>query len=369
VSAHDHDQPEALAGSRRLRCRIDGAVRALCVGVFVNAAGLGFTQAVASPLPTDRASDATLIKALGRGFFDHHTPSFAIISDADLRRVARLAQHAEDTLADVVGFAHRLDMTLRTPARKMTVIYFNQWTDYSRYAQAAGFRVDENVPGYYDDRSNRCLMFNYANATVIRQKRDELREMLRERARADRADRSATSEALLEENRRRVRELERQIDVHQRLISMTVVRHEIAHQVMANVGLQPRSVATLRWLREGLAMQFETRDGANSHRLEDFLAAADREADLKLSLLVSDPKRIGPGSSDLGARYATAWSLVHYLVNKRPDDFASYLRDRLADDKQGQRTNRELATFEASFGPLDKAFESDLRKYARELSR
>lgn len=369
MTSNNQYQPEALARPRRSPCLVNVAAWALCFGAVVIEAGFSPRRAAAAPLRVDRAGDAALIKQLGRGFLDHHSPSFSIISDADSRLVARLARHAEDTRADVVSFAQRLNMTLKTPANKMTVVYFNQWADYSRYAQQAGFRVDENVPGFYDDQTNRCLMFNYANATVIRQKRDELLKAQKRAIEASHTDLSAPEKALLETKRRRVRELERQIEALERLISMTVVRHEIAHQVMANVGLQPRGAAALRWLREGLAMQFETRDGSNRHRLEDFLAAADHEAGQSLAFLVSDPKWIGPGARDLGARYATAWLLVHYLVHKRPVEFASYLRARLADEQQGRLTNGGLAEFEASFGSLDKAFESNLREYARALTR
>jgi len=369
VTSKDKHQPESPAKPLRRLGLNSVSTWGLCFWGLWAGLGFGLSQAAASSLPADRAGDAALIKELGRGFLDHHTPHFTIISDADPRRVARLGGHAEDTLADVFVFARRLGMTLRMPANKMTVVFFDQWTDYSRYTRRAGFRVDENVPGFYDDRSNRCLMFNYANATVIRQKRDELREALREQSRSEGADRSETEEAQREKKRRRVREIERQIEAYQRLISTTVVRHEIAHQVMANFGLQPRSVASFRWLREGLAMQFETRDGSNQHRLEDYLAAADRDAGQSLALLVSDPKWIGPGARDLGSRYAAAWLLVHYLVHKRPAEFASYLREGLAEKREGQSTDGELARFEASFGPLDKAFEKDLREYARALAR
>ncbi len=368
MTSNNQNQHSAPARHRRSPCPLNVAAWALCLGAVDFETGSGLPQVAASPLSVDSADDAALIKQLGRGFLDHHSPSFSIISDANAQLVARLARHAEDTLADVVSFARRLDMTLKTPAHKMTVVYFNQWADYSRYARQAGFRVDENVPGFYDDRSNRCMMFNYANATVIRQKRDELFEALREQVRAGKRDLSAAEKVLYEKKRRRVRELERQIEALERLISTTVVRHEIAHQVMANLGLQPRSVAALRWLREGLAMQFETRDGSNPHRLEDFLAA-NHKAGQNLSLLVSDPKRIGPGAGDLGARYATAWLLVHYLVHKRPAGFASYLRARLADEQQGQSTDGDLAEFEASFGSLDKIFEEKLREYAQASAR
>jgi len=326
-------------------------------------------QAVTTALPADQAGDTGLIKQLGDGFGDYHTPHFTIISDADPQQVARLSAAAEDTLENVVAFANSLRLALRPPTHKMTVVFFDQWEEYHRFAGQAGFAVDQSVPGFFDDRSNRCLMFNYANAKVIRQKREELLAALREQTQGRRAGSDVSAEELSEQMRRRVRRIEKQIEAHQRLISRTVVRHEIAHQVLLDFGLQPRGAAEPRWLREGLAMQFEERGGLNQHRLTDFLAAAGKDASLHLRRLVGDPKQLGPGARDLTARYARAWMLVYDLIHERPEKFGAYLRARLIDDTQGKPNGTAIREFEAFFGPLDHAFEKRLWAYARKLAQ
>ena len=345
-------------------------VAAFTVGLCVNS-GSAACQTKPSPdfdtFPTNHAADRSLLKELGYVFRPHRTPHFSIISDAKPRRVARLGETAEETLSDVGDFAARLGLADQRPSFKMSVVFFDKWADYQRHAQKAGFHVNQSVPGFFADHSNRCLVFNYGNATLIQAKRRELMVASLELRAAKRKARKQDEDtnAMIDRKRRRIREVESQIRAHERLITMTVVRHEIAHQVLSNLMLQPKEAGRLRWLREGLAMQFESRESINRHRLEDFLTSSPSAASLHLRDLVGDPKHIGPGAADLSARYARAWALVHYLIHDQPQAFGDYLRMLVRGDEEIRSVDSTVATFESTFGKLDGVFENKLLAYMR----
>lgn len=310
-------------------------------------------------LPADRTADRTLLIQLGSDFRTYHGPCFTVLSDAGPKRARSLLVTAARTLSDIVAFSRRLDLAISEPDSKMTVVFFDAWADYERFAREAGFHVNPAVPGFHDGRSNRCLLFNYANAKVIRRKRREMREALAESIRTEGSNRDAAARARLEKTHHRAREIQTQIATYERLITMTVVRHEIAHLVLTNLGLQSAQPSGMRWLREGLAMQFEGEEPVNRHRLDDFLAAADCDKGLNLAALVGESAYIGPGAKDLSARYSIAWALVYDLIHERPRAFATYLKGpstRTLGSNGSART-----AFEAAFGHKpDAAFERGL---------
>jgi hypothetical protein len=339
----------------------------LCAAV---ARGQPTTRLSEAPaLGADRALERRLTRQLGVRFKAHRTPHFTIFSDADGQPVDRLKDTAEQTLADVVALTDRLGIGRSELLSKMTVVFFDEWKHYADCAQKAGFHVDQNVPGFFSDRDNRCLVFDFANADLLQAKRREVivasMELSAEEGRAAPGDKAARRR--LDEKRRRIHEMEGLIRAHERLITETVVRHEIAHQVLFNLGLQPRAASPLRWLREGLAMQFETPGAVNRHRLSDFLAAADGRRSLGLRALVSDPKHIGPGADDLPARYSTAWALVAYLIRQHPRQFAAYVGERSRTTSAPSDSGAVVFRFEASFGELNEDFESALTAWARGL--
>lgn len=339
--------------------------------LYVAAAGdQPTTRPAGTPaLAADRSLERRLTRRLGPRFKAQRTPHFSILSDTNETRVARLKDTAEETWADVGVLADRLGLRCSTPSSKMTVVFFDDWSHYEARAKKAGFHVDPTVPGFFSDRDNQCLMFNFANAGMIQAKRREVivatRELSAEEARMAPGDEAARRR--LDEKRRRIRETEGLICAHERLITQTVVRHEIAHQVLFNVGLQSSATSHPRWLREGLATQFETRGAVNGHRLEDFLAAAEGGRDLGLRALVGDPKHIGPGADDLPARYATAWALVAYLVERRPRAFAAYIAEQGRTPSVAQDPSEVVARFEAAFGDMDEGFQAALSTWARRL--
>lgn len=169
------------------------------------------------------------------------------------------------------------------------------------------------------------------------------------------------------------------------------VAHEGTHQVLANIGVQPRLADWPIWLAEGLAefcAPATTNRGAwagfnhvnpfhmaTLHDLEDSLAIQGRQTRLSRS-------RIGqiPGRSTVEyllnrgeltpTDYALAWGLTHFLANRRHDDFVGYLRTmsqmppltRLSNDEQ-------IAQFRKAFGDDLPALSQQAHRYLAGLKR
>ena len=328
------------------------------------------TRSAMGRLPEDAAETRDLVKRLGAGFRPHRTAHFTIVSDADAARVRQFSGHMESAFESVWRFAVDLELPVRRPASKMTVVLFDRWEDYQAYARAAGMVVHETVPGIYNRLSDRCVLFNFANSTLIRQKREALDAARRsaEASGAETGDRGGASPEDRADRLRRIGRLERQIADYERLINATVVRHEIAHQVLRNLGLDGPAPRSRRWLAEGLAMQFEGNGGVNRYRLADLLDKDAEETPISARALISDATLMGPGAARPAVAYATAWGLVRYLIDRHPRALAGYIvNDETPTPTATTESARELAAFQRAFGRPDGAFESAFRRHAAAL--
>lgn len=158
------------------------------------------------------------------------------------------------------------------------------------------------------------------------------------------------------------------------------VAHEGVHQILQNIGVQPRPSSWPAWLVEGLAEFFapttvrpgDVWDGAN--RINPFHMATIRELQDPFSATAFQTQGPGPGLAQghapigrqagaslieqvvtrkvLGATdYALAWALTHFLVNSQPDAFRSYLKMLGAREPAASPTPAEhLEDFRAHFG-------------------
>lgn len=306
-------------------------------------------------LANGEESPVRFARKLGSKFLVNTSGPFTIVSDSDAATVRETLSMANDTRGRVEAFAQSLDLKPRLQVASMMVVLFDDWSGYEAFAKSRGFVVSEAVPGFFDEASNRCYLFNYSNATLVRQKRDEL--IVARVGLLPAADPTMT--ALQREQRMaRIRKIEAQLEEHLQLITATVVRHEIAHQVLWNLGLQRVDQARRRWLKEGLAMQFETADDANKYRLADWKTIEWPTESVSLKDIVRDATRIGPGAANPQQAYAAAWGLVRYLVKAKPREFAAYLRATGSWEKSDADC---LQGFEEAFGVLDAAFEDACR--------
>jgi len=179
------------------------------------------------------------------------------------------------------------------------------------------------------------------------------------------------------------------------LLKPQIVAHEGTHQILQNIGVQPRLAAWPLWLIEGLAEYCATpaspRKGPPTWdglgQINNLHMATLRELEDPLSLSMQGPAARSetlfrrPGQPLVEAmltrseltptEYALSWAMTHYLALKRGDDFVNYLKrmaelpplvPRTADD--------QIRDFRECFGDdlvrLDKAIDAYLRKLTKQ---
>lgn len=154
---------------------------------------------------------------------------------------------------------------------------------------------------------------------------------------------------------------------------VATVVHEGTHQLMFNMGMQTRLADTPLWVNEGLAMFFETPDlnnpkgwrtigQINPLRLANFREALPQRASGGESLkrlMTSDLDFRDPNTGL--ARYAEAWALNYFLLNKYGKEYVAYL-ERL-------RTKQPLITDSAEdkLADFQEVFKVDWEEFDREF--
>jgi hypothetical protein len=93
---------------------------------------------------------------------------------------------------------------------------------------------------------------------------------------------------------------------------------------------------------------------------------ARRPGDSLATLVADDARFTDP--ERMGAAYAEAWLLTHYLVKTRPAEYAKYVRavgrkPRLVFNTREER----LAEFQDAFGDPSGKLDKELLKYASRL--
>jgi hypothetical protein len=161
------------------------------------------------------------------------------------------------------------------------------------------------------------------------------------------------------------------------------VTHEGAHQILCNIGVQPRLGAWPIWLIEGLAEYCATPATTKRGVVWDRLGAINslhmatlRELDDPVSnpaarerrLIQSESLMLKTGLSPTD--YARAWALTHYLAQKRGPDFVAYLKS------MSQMPPLEPRTAEANLAEFRRFFNDELPRldkkadeYIRKISR
>ena len=163
------------------------------------------------------------------------------------------------------------------------------------------------------------------------------------------------------------------------------VAHEGTHQILSNIGIQPRLAAWPPWLIEGLAeycaSPVTTRRGTNWSVLgavntQHIATLKDLADPLALQVRGAPPAgHIGRApdqplveylvtKTDLTPTdYALCWALTHYLGMKRVDDFVPFLKTMSEMPPLEKRTPEDhLNAFRAAFG-------SDLQKLGRDVDK
>jgi len=139
------------------------------------------------------------------------------------------------------------------------------------------------------------------------------------------------------------------------------ITHEGVHQILSNIGVQPRLARWPLWLVEGLAEYCATpvwRDGLlawdragviNPFHILEYRSLSDSISGGPRSFLSFFGK--APGNNLTPDEYVVSWATVHYLAMERTDAFLQYLeRMRRIRPSESRTPYQDGVDFAAAFG-------------------
>jgi hypothetical protein len=177
------------------------------------------------------------------------------------------------------------------------------------------------------------------------------------------------------------------------LLKPQTVAHEGAHQILSNIGVQPRPSAWPPWLVEGLAEYCATTSNTKKGIVWSGLGAINslhmatiRELEDPLSNEVHNPaiptKKVARQVSTSWADslmlktaltptdYAEAWALTHYLAQKRGPDFVNYLNAmRRIPPLEPRTPQQNLDEFRKFFDDAPARLDKRIAEYIHKLSQ
>ncbi len=308
------------------------------------------------------------------GFYssaDHRSYFFDALSDPQRRRAHQELDDARDRLEtlerEVLGGADADD---RSHARE---------TDRRRERETDRFwvRGRDGRERETDRRRERETDRRRERETDRRRERETDRFWVRGRDGRERLLDRAAARRLLREQRRRLRRAARRMDAryHQQNLARAV--HEITHHLAYATGIHSRHHPSPRWVVEGLAMYFEATvdmqwegPGALPTARLRRVARSVREGTwIPLARLVTTDSLFDQGGRRSLVAYDTAWSLFHFLAERRHDRLFDYLANlslRISAEPDPPATR--LRDIEVAFGPLRLLQQAWLR-YVESLAR
>jgi hypothetical protein len=252
----------------------------------------------------------------------------------------------EDLYHGLLDAFRRNDVLVHESEFPLVAVIFATERDFRAHK-----RVDPNVQAYYEYFTNRIFFF--------------------QRSKLDHLEPKITA-----------------------LLKPQTVAHEGAHQILANIGVQPRLSSWPPWLIEGLAelcaSTSNTRKGimwGGFGAINALNMATLRELADPLTLQVNGPEANPPRpgipkgasrSESLVRKteltptdYAEAWALTHFLAHRSRAEFFKFLRAMSQVPPLAPRTpDDHLAEFRKHFGQdLGKPFDKRVADYIRKLSQ
>jgi hypothetical protein len=324
-----------------------------------------------APLPVDEVALQGLLRELKGRFRTYATDHFLIITDARSGELTDFGQAAEATYRRAQELASRLAIPVRPLRFKLPLLVYGEWEDYISAARRAGLDADKGMPGFFDETRGLCVLFDYVSLPFLHDleaRIEAIKERLKSASEAGGGEQGSAKEDC-DKRRAEMRQIEADLAACESAINQTVVRHEIAHQVIWSLGILRPGDDRL-WLKEGLAMQFECGESFrdNRHRLADFCVDASQADLTHIRALVGDPRLLSPGADRLPEAYAAGGVLVHHLIERNPVMFARYMRAAPTTSAPADGPAR-IADFETAFGPLDEKFELEFHATVDALKR
>lgn len=330
-----------------------------------------------SPVPADKKAEGQALESLGSAFKVLHTRHYSVLYDTSEEAAEEFGTAIERTYHSCMKYTGKLGIKVRKPKRKLLIYYFEAHETYNGHSVKLdlGERPQSN-PGVYFPNLNFSMFFNFRNQASYKAMRDKAEaeiESLQEQLRRVKGPERRGLQEKIKQARRRAN----WSNVQGGDQSESIVQHEVAHQVLWNIGFHNDKtfMANPRWLAEGTAMLFEPIASGksanigkvNKERLGDYQSLDQAGQLFPLEALISSPA-LFHSPQQQGKAYAQSWAIVHYLnrvkkkelknyielLNKRPEDYAS-------------TPEQEMADFESVFGAPDRLWEGRWKKWMKRV--
>ena len=271
-----------------------------------------------------------------KGYNIHETAHFLIVYNTSRGFAQWFGQLFEKIDGEYTAFWKKRGVPLEQQGYPLVAVVLADRTDFVRYAAMEGVTANDEFRAYYSQATNRMVMYDISES---------------EASRRGQVDRATT---------RTIQEFLRRPDAER---NISAVVHETTHQIGFNRGMHQRYAPCPLWVCEGLALFHEVptighRNGwtiepkVNAGRLIRLKAFFQRRPTDPIRSLILSDKLLKEGVvGDILDNYALAWGLSYYFVQKRPKEFAEYLKRTatktlLSDDSSEIR----LRDFEECFG-------------------
>jgi hypothetical protein len=308
------------------------------------------TQKTAYPVSSITQEDLSeqLLAELPAGFKILKKKHYVIAYQTEIAYAKWIAGLYESRLYPAFEkFWKRKKVDLTKEKYPLVIIIFANQLEYERYVVRELGELPGSMVAYYNLMTNRVAMYDLT---------------------ADRIGATPIDERKID-----------QILSDPRAIPMVAtIIHEATHQLIFNRGMQQRLADTPLWLNEGLALFFEAPDlrskrgwrtpgRINRPRLDLFVRNYANRSDSSIVDMITDDTRFQNAETGLSA-YADAWAFVHFLLNRKPIEFAAYLQHMATHKPQVTVTPQQrLSDFTRFFGEDLVALERDFIKYMKKL--
>lgn len=245
----------------------------------------------------------------------YDTAHFTALSNADEDFSTARLRNCEMLYRRFFVYFRKHGFAVREPATKLMVAVFDTEAGFKAYV---GPKETRGAQGIYDTRTNRLVIYDYRENRQFQAERDKA---------------AAAGKRLLQLQRDQylgtLDRVAREFATDQNL---SLIIHEVAHQLSFNSGLFNREGDAPFWAVEGLACYCEPAENGqwlgigkpNTDRLRTLARAKGRLVPLR-ALVTGDGWKAG-GQRETLLFYAQSWALFHLLMEEQPQALRNYLR-------------------------------------------
>jgi hypothetical protein len=308
-------------------------------------------------------------KKLGADFAIKRTHHFFVLYNGDLEVVKDFIHRLEITYTAVHRFVAQMGIDITYPKQKLPVLFCSDFDEYNaRCQQLAGVGAPSDAAGlYWRFPLDFSIFYDMSQVRFIKETEEKARK-LQEEARA------ATDPGVRRDKSREARWYLNRIDIYQQESNRSVVQHELAHQLLFNLGFHKFDADNPQWFVEGMATLFEPPPGKrgagfnviNQHRLGEIREKVAGMSAEQFKSFIGSPSPGGGMMSSEG--YAQSWAICYYLVKRQRKVLPQYVK-LIRSRRRGETIlpKQDVEDFEKCFGRIDEMFVKRWSNYIRKL--